>query len=623
MGWSWVRKSKVRGRTLRWAAPLMAAVGVLSVSAAAAGSAPRVSRPGTAALEVIPFPGTPDASPDSQIIFSTLRPSELGAVTVTGSRSGRHDGRISALPGGAGAAFAPARPFSPGERITVNARLRSRAAGAAAGDPGANRLGFTFTVALPVKQTPGASSGAAGDARAAGWQVYHSEPHLHPPLVSESPRGDPTAGDIFLTPHNVGQTGPMIVNGRGQLVWFLQTGRITPFNFELQHYQGQPVLTWWQGHLHMGHGVDGQDWIMNSHYGKVAVLHGGYGYSSDLHEFQLMPHGRALIDCYVPVHASETSVGGPSDGVVVDNVIQELDIHTGRVLWEWHALGHIPLTATYNWIPSDQFPLDYFHINSIEPLPDGRLIISARNTWSVYMLDMHTGRVVWTLGGKDSNFNMGPGTNFEWQHDARLDRHGILTLFDDAAVPQEESESSAKVMRIDVQTGVVSLVHRFTHSPSLLAGSQGSVQILPDGNYFVGWGSAPNFSEYTPSGRQIFDGRFRLGVNTYRAYRYRWTGRPQTRPSLAVSSGRHGGVRLYASWNGATQVASWRALGGATRHKLRPLGKFRARGFETGMRLHRQARFYAVQALNAGGRLLGRSYLILNPSRAASASWTG
>jgi hypothetical protein len=593
---------------------ILAAVAVL-VLAAGASSRSDGGPAGQPALAVIPFPGTPDASPDSQIIFSSLSRSQLAGVTVSGSRSGRHAGRLEVMPAGAGTAFVPRRPFAPGERVTVSATLGSAPAARAAGDPGARRLEFSFGTAVSG-DTPVAISRASGldasarPASAAGWQVFHSEPHLHPPLVGVSPRGDPGAGDIFLTPHNVGQTGAMIVNGRGQLVWFHHTGRLTAFNLEEERYRGQPVLTWWQGHLRHGHGIDGQDVILNNHYRTVAVLHAGYGYSSDLHEFQLMPGGRALIDAYVPVHGNESSVGGPSDGVIVDNVIQELDIKTGKVLWEWHALGHIPLSATYNWVPSNQFPFDYFHINSIEPLPDGRLIISARNTWSVYMIDEHTGRVVWTLGGKYSSFNMGPGTNFEWQHDARLHLHGVLTLFDDAGVPAEESESSGKMMRIDVGTGVVSLLHRYTHSPSLLAGSQGNVQLLPSGNVFVGWGSAPNFSEYTPDGSQIFDGRFRLGVNTYRAYRNRWAGRPDTRPSLAVSPAKKGRVRLFASWNGATQVARWRALGGHTRHRMRRLGAARVTGFETSFPVRAGLRFYAVEALNRKGKVLGRSYLI-------------
>jgi hypothetical protein len=603
--------------------------GVMLVTAATAVAMPRVGpsvsspqspsgRP-PARLAVIPFPGTPDASPRSQVILSALRPSEVLRVRVVGSRTGLHTGRLSPLPGGAGSAFVPARPFRPGERVAVTASLISPAAGTASGAPGSTRLAFSFGVARPGGEPapPAPLVGSARASRTAPWQSYRSEPHLHPPLLTMD-RTDPAGGDIFLTPTNAGQMGPLIENGRGQLVWFDHTGRLTPFNLQVQSYLGHPVLTWWQGNVVGGHGADGRDMILNSSYHTVAVLHGGYGYSSDLHEFQLIPHGRALIDAYVPVHANLSSVGGPSNGTVLDCVIQELDVRTGRVLWEWHAFGHVPLSASYNWVPSDSTPFDYFHLNSIQQLAGNRLLISARNTWSVYMIDERTGRVVWTLGGKYSSYRMDPGTNFEWQHDARMHRRGILTVFDDAALPEEESESSAKELYVNVRTGVVSLVRRFTHSPPILAGSEGSAQLLDNGDVMVGWGSGGyGFSEYTPSGREILDGRFRLGVNSYRAFRFPWTGQPTTPPSLAAASRSDGSTRLYASWNGATQVASWEVLGGASRRNLGPLGSGAARGFQTPLTLRDSTPFFAVQALDASGHVLGRSYIAPTPSHLA------
>src|SRR5205807_1793792 len=134
----------------------------------------------------------------------------------------------------------------------------------------------------------------------------------------------------------------------------------------------------------------------------------------------------------------------------------------------------------------------------------GNLLISARSTWAIYEVSRSTGKVIWTLGGKHSSFKMEPGTGFEWQHDAQL--HGSdLTLFDDAAVPPRERESSALRLRADMSSMTVSLLHRYPHSPPLLAGAAGNAQTLPDHNLFVGWGSQPAFSEYSPGGRQIFD----------------------------------------------------------------------------------------------------------------------
>src|SRR6202035_1409826 len=232
-----------------------------------------------------------------------------------------------------------------------------------------------------------------------------------------------------VTPNNSRQHGPMILDGQGHLVWFHHVPGREVFNLEVKTYRAKPVLTWWQGKIVDGHGASGTDVIMNSSYQPVAELHAGYGYASDLHEFQVTPQGTALIDAYVPVHANLSSVGGSSSGTVLDCVIQELDIKTGRVLWEWHALGHVPLSASYGGVPTDQTPFDFFHLNSIQQLSGNRLIISGRNTWSVYMLDERTGRVIWTLGGKDSSWRMGSGTNFEWQHDARLHSRGLLTVF--------------------------------------------------------------------------------------------------------------------------------------------------------------------------------------------------
>src|SRR6202035_1160925 len=106
----------------------------------------------------------------------------------------------------------------------------------------------------------------------------------------------------------------------------------------------------------------------------------------------------------------------------MDSVIQELDVRTGQLLWEWHVLGHVPLSASYakpvGWLTDD-----YFQLNSIGPRPNGNLPLSARNTWGVDEIDKQTGRVIWTLGGRNSRFKMGPGTNFEWQHDPHLVGH--------------------------------------------------------------------------------------------------------------------------------------------------------------------------------------------------------
>ncbi len=566
-------------------------------------------------LHVIPFPGTPDASPSSQIIFSSLRTSQIKTVAVTGSSSGRHTGRLTALPDGAGTAFTAAHPYTPGERVRVTATLDSPAGGTASGDPGATTLSYSFTVAAP-----GLATAARRRADAVSWlgalsrtsgvpaQRFHSAQALHPPAI-QATGSAASGGDIFLTaftPYGSAlQNGPMILDRRGRLVWFRRVqGYAT--NLEVQRYQGRRVLTWWQqvdGNPQSNEGV-----VVDRSYRTVATVHAGEGYHSDMHEFQLTPQGTALIDAYTPVSANLTSIGGPASGTVLDCVIQELDVKTGRVLWEWHALGHVPLKASY-WGEQPATPYDFFHLNSIQELPNGNLLVSARNTWAVYEIDKQTGAVLWTLGGKDSNFKLRSGARFEWQHDARLHHGAVLSVFDDASdgAAEEEDQSSAKVLKLNTSAMTASLLHRYTHSPPLVAAIEGSAQLLSNHDVFVGWGSQPDFSEYSATGKQIFSGSLPLGSNSYRAYLFRWNGAPRTRPSVAVSREGPGTLRVYVSWNGATQVTAWRVRGGAGPAHLKSLALAKHDAFETTIELHAQPRYVAVQALNAHGKVIGTS----------------
>jgi hypothetical protein len=555
---------------------------------------------GTPLLHVIPFPGTPDASPGSPIIFSSLTRGQLRSVIVTGSRSGAHGGRLEALPDASGTEFVPRRPFAPGERVHVSAALRTPAAGTASGDQGSTGLRFSFAVAITRTGVPAPSDGSLPPAAAvASSHSFHSEPGLHPPAVSASSDPDTQSGDIFLTPAHTHQKGPMILNSRGQLVWFRPVTHAVAFNLELQSYRGRPVLTWWQGR----YGKGGEDLIVNRSYHTVAALR-AVGYQTDPHDFEIAPHGTAWLVARTAVHTSLTSIGGPSNGYVFDSVIQKVDIATGKLLWEWHAYGHIPLTASYKG-PQSQF-CDCYHLNAVQQLSDGSLLISSRSTWSVYKVSTKTGKILWTLGGKYSNFKMGPGTRFEWQHDAH--RVGnTLTVFDDAAHPQEEPQSSAKILHINVPGKTVTLVKRFTHNPPLLTPAQGSVQILPNGNVFVGWGSDPHFSEYSPGGRQIFTASFPLGTTSYRAFRFPWSGHPDTRPSMAVAARTKGGAHVWASWNGATNVARWRVLGGSSPSQLHALRTRPTVGFETRVTLPNRPAYVEVQALNYHGKVLGTS----------------
>jgi hypothetical protein len=575
-------------------------------------AAGRATQPPAAGLDVQPFPGTPDAPPQTDIGFPTLSPWQLRSVTVTGSRSGSHAGRLRALPDGGGTAFVPRRPFVNGERVSVRALLSSPAAGTASGAPNSTAISWSFSVAAPLPLPGPRSTFVRHDIRDPNGLThsFRSEPWLHPPIVWKS-GGDPqfgTSDDIFTDAQNSIQAGPLILNPEGQLIYFQPLTHAGAFNVEVQSYEGQSVLTYWQGYVQNGIGI-GTDMIVSHSYQTVARVNAGAPYHADLHEFQITPQGNALITAYAPVNADLRSVGGPRNGTVLDSIIQEINIATGQVLWEWHAYGHVQPKQSYAGRPGAG-PYDFFHINSIQLLPNGNLLVSARHTWAVYEISMRTGKIVWRLGGKRSSFKMGPGTNFEWQHDAHL-VGSTLTVFDNAYGPndaKEEKQSRALQIRLNFKKKVATLVRAYTNTPPLLSPNEGSVQTLPGGDTFVGWGGEPYFTEFsTPTGRQLFSLNFHSGLQSYRGYVFPWWGEPTTPPSVAAVSRHPSGATVYASWNGATDVASWQVLAGPSPALLLPVEQFPSSSFETTMPVSSTGPYYAVQALDIDDRVLETS----------------
>ncbi len=601
--------------------PRCAALGVLAVLVAGCGGGSHRAaqvRSGVATqahngLDVLPFPGTPAASAQSEIVFPALSRSQLTAISVTGSTSGSHTGSVSSQPQGRGVAFTPDRPFSAGETVSVRASLSSPDAGTASGEPGARQLSFSFTVLRPptgAAATPKAITAPPGPPpKPPTLQSFHSRPDLKPPVVDVATNSSGTTpGDIFVDPAAAPQNGPLILDDKAQVVWFQPlSGGNWAFNFRKQTYRGQPVLTWFEGHVVMPGYGSGTDMILDRNYRTVAALSGADGFRADLHDFLITPQGTALYTSYSPVQADLSSVGGSKDGTLLDGMIQEVDIATGRLLWEWHAYGHVPIADSYTGKPVAGVPYDFFHINSISVAPDGDLIVSARSTWAIYKINRNTGAIVWEVGGKHSSFKMGSGTQFEWQHDAQLWPDDTLTLFNDAADPKEESQSRAMKLQLDTTNMTASLSRSYTHTPPVLAGSQGNMQTLSGGNVFVGWGAKPNFSEYTQSGQQIFDAAFSGSVQSYRAYRFPWDAQAPGRPTVAVTSQGGGAKTVYASWNGATAVARWQVLAGASPTSLTPLTSSARNGFETAIRVSTKQRYVAVSALDSSGHGLGSS----------------
>ena len=319
----------------------------------------------------------------------------------------------------------------------------------------------------------------------------------------------------------------------------------------------------------------------------------------------------AVVACLLtasPAYPSNPPVHLP--GVrrgTVDSAVQEIDVKTGVVLFEWHALDHIPLSASNTKVPRKGL-YDPFHLNSIALDLAGNLVVSMRNTSAVYDLDHASGAFLWSLGGKNSSFRMGKGTATWDQHDAVVQPDGSLTVFDDGAGPPRVHPYSRGIReRVDAQDETATMIKQYDHSPPISTDHEGSMQTLANRDAFIGWGDLPYFSEYTASGRQDFDAHFTAPTGSYRAYRFRWSGNPLTAPALAIAPTSTGTINLYASWNGATGVSSWRLLSGARRGALKPLGTASRLGFETRIPVHSNEPYFRVQALGPAGHVLATS----------------
>jgi len=396
----------------------------------------------------------------------------------------------------------------------------------------------------------------------------------------------------------------LIADDAGEVVWFRPTSPVASMNFRVALYRGEPVLTWWEALLGAGLGR-GMHVIADTSYRELARFPAANGRPSDLHELMLTPQGTALLTSYEIRDADLSRFGGRVSGRVIGGIAQEVDVPSARLVHEWRSLDHVALDESFARVGN---AWDYFHINSIGLDDDGHLLVSARNTWTVYKVHRETGRVLWRLGGKRSDFAIGPGAHFAWQHDARSHEGGaVLSLFDNGTAPQVEPESRALFLALDRARMTASVIRQCTHDPPVSSRALGSVQLLENGNVLVGWGVKPYFSEYAAGGAVRLDVAFPHAEENYRALRFPWVGRP-TEPPVARTD--FGGRSLYVSWNGATEVARWRLESGREPQALRPEATVPKSGFETALPLPAGARHVAAVALDAAGRPLGRSATI-------------
>lgn len=497
-------------------------------------------------------------------------------------------------------------------------------------------LSVCGVAAAAVALAPGAASAASTAGLGSAW-TFKTQPKLMPPKLTVTTNQAGTApGLIFLDPFKdfasanpqVGQSGALIYDRAGNPVWFKPaTGSNTTLDFRVQSLHNQPVLTAFQGQLvvpgdgltnvPIGYTEPGAvDQIYNDHYQLMKTVAAQAPWTTvDPREFFITPQGDAIYIVDRIVNGVDlTAYGGPANGSVEDNGIQEVDLKTGKVIFDWNMMDHVPLSQS---TLSAKFGIfDPFHINSIVQGPNGDLLLSARNTSSLYDINGTSGAVNWTLDAKpnatDSSFTLGPNAAFAFQHDAQFLPNGDISLFDDhccanpTMLPTPPPVARALVLNVNTTNHTATYVSSITHTPGLTVATQGNSEPLSNGNTFVGWGQAPYFSEYSSSGQVLYDAMLPAADESYRTYRFSWDGKPLVKPRISVTKkGRN--ATIAVSWNGTTETASWEVLVGTGKQQLKVVKQAIKRGFETTVHVRAKGSYYEVKALNAKGHVLRAS----------------
>ncbi len=335
-------------------------------------------------------------------------------------------------------------------------------------------------------------------------------------------------------------------------MWFRPVPeKLVASNLSLQTYEGKPALAWWQGVVtSTGSTESGEDVVVNQHYQTVARIRGKDGWKLTLHAIDI-----SGVDIWVTANKNIaknlSSYGGAYNGALIDSAVQEYNLKTGKLLLSWDALEHIPLGDSRATVPTNGFPWDAYHVNAIDLTGNGSFLVSMRNTWAAYMVNIQTGKIEWTLGGKHSSFKFGRGAEFQWQHDVALGAGGhpvTITVFDDhccqltgggTSVPAT-GPSRGLVLKLNQSTHVATLAAQYGNREGFKSEYMGDTQPLANSNTFIGWGSAPYFTEYSAAGKLLLEAEF-----------------PGQRPELSHDGGAMGGPAAHrACRRGARRQAA-------------------------------------------------------------------
>ncbi|KAJ9502842.1 hypothetical protein H2202_001964 [Exophiala xenobiotica] len=496
------------------------------------------------------------------------------------------------------------------------------------------------------------------------WQTYKSSNATPPALQINRTNESLSDGLLFLAPSDgssipgTKEQAPIIMRDDGELVW---NGPVhDSSNLLVQTLDGKQVLTYWSGQgsagysLAIGHGF-GQVVVLDSTYTVIHTVCPQLNLTlppgatarcvADVHESKITDRNTMLITAYNTTPHDLSSIGGPTNGWLLDSLALEVDIVTGKVLFSWSPLAYLQLNRTLFPLSgaagtSQSAPFDAFHVNSIQ-LVGNNYLINIRNVWATFLVSP-TGKIIWEINGLDGgDFGALPeGGTFSWQHDARLETlnssaaliHWFANNNDEFTAPSDIKPSTGLTFLITLPPDPSSPPVLYTNytNPQNPVGSwsQGSFQYLPNGSALMGYGAYAVIEEFGPKrrtstsddtqkkGHVRWSAAFGSGdlVSSYRVFKQEWHATPATKPSLTVSraaandtlnhcAGRNSTWRGYVSWNGATDVTRWLVYAGTSNANananatLKAVGSVRKEGFETEFVVPQGAAFVQVGAV--------------------------
>lgn len=483
-------------------------------------------------------------------------------------------------------------------------------------------------------------------------QVWHfvSAPEVRPMKVTVNPYDAEllASGLIFNGPYassaqaTYGLSGALITDNDGNPIWFrpLKSTSLMNTDVRVQKLYGEPVLTFWQGtlatppaytNLPAGGAEPGACYyILNNQYRVIKTVSAFHGFTPDVHEFLITPKNTALFLATKVVSMDLTPYGGPANGAIHNFSIQEVDLATHELIFFWDALDHIPLTSSHlpaSTAKESSNVWDPYHLNSLGLISDGSddILISGRNTWTIYRLHKQTGQFIWLLSGDGSGDFAIPDSaaQFAWQHDARYLSGNVISMFDDECcanpddIPPGTSPSHGLILSLDLINKMATLQTAYYHDPNLFTSSQGSNQRLENGNRFIDYGSNGYYSEFAepgntqgmPSENILYNAQMPGSNVSYRSYRANWVGMPYYPPSISTKIIQNNTL-VYASWNGSTETKSWEVYAGLSPDTLRLVASANKHSFETSTSVNGHWPFFQVRALNANGQVIGISKII-------------